>query len=146
MIDYTKPVRHRGVAFEFGDFWLIVPAITFDKLGELVDVVTVASSPPNMAVDKTMTTEQWEKFREFQWQQQQARHKIVVTAIRRNYPQITDEDLADFIDESNLTSLFNAAMAYRSDLTPRVKDPGEIPPGGGATSTGQTSAPASRPT
>jgi hypothetical protein len=125
-MDLTKPVRFRGVPFEFGDDVLIVPAVTCDQADELAKEIDYATSPVGlknptemMALDDVAFRKHTAEMRE----RRAAMRKVICAAMSRNYPDM-GVDMSDFITQENVQDLFNAAMAYTPGVE-KIKDPGE---------------------
>ena len=149
MTDFKRPVRFRGIGFEYGDDVLIVPPITCDQAVTLADEIDLATSTAGLKRVEEIMALDAEGFRAHSSDircRRASMKKVVAVALRRNYPGITDEEISDFISQENIQSSFHAAMALSGD-TKKIKNPGEFQASGdGANpSTGQTPAPGSLP-
>jgi hypothetical protein len=111
------PVKYRGVPFEDGDKFWIVPAL---PLGLLQDPDIAAHT--DKVGQPLAPNESWrDRFRSDNL-------VIIKAALQRNYPDVTDADIMGFVTLENVGDVVSAAMGtYRSDAQ-RVKDPGEIKP------------------
>lgn len=119
-----KPVRFRGVPFEFGDDVLIVPAVTCDQADALAAEIDLATSPAGLKKPDEMMALNDEAFRQHTAAARERRvamRKVIAAALSRNYP---GDDLAEFVTQENVQDAFNAAMAYTPGVE-KVKDPGE---------------------
>lgn len=112
-----EKVPFRGVAFEYGDSYLIVPPITIDDAEELSGDIDAAKNPNG------------EPMAQFQSQL-----RVITAAIRRNYPDMTDKEIKRFLDMDNMPFVYVAAVGLNK-RAPKVKSLGEITP---ATLSGQT--------
>ena len=123
-MDLKKPVRFRGVPFEFGDDVLIVPPITCDQAEALAEEIDLATSPAGLSHPAEVMALDDKAFRAHTLtirNRRVAMRKVIDAALSRNY---VDTDLAEFVTQDNLQNVFNAAMAYTPDAE-KVKDPGE---------------------
>lgn len=100
---FTKDVvTYRGVPFEWGNDILIVPPLPLGKSKEIQKKMAALSA--------NMETETKEE----SVAKMDNRVAIIVEAatlaLRRNYPDITDEAIADGITQNNMNDLFSAAL------------------------------------
>ena len=126
-MDLNKPVRFRGVPFEFGDEVLIVPSLTCDQAEALAEEIDLATSPVGMTSAAEVMAMDDAAFRSHTAavrQRRAAMNKVISTAVRRNYPDIGAPDLTELVTQENVQDLFNAAMAYTPGKE-KIKDPGE---------------------
>ena len=122
-MNLKKPVRFRGVPFEFGDDALIVPPITCDQAEALAEEIDLATSPAGLKRPDELMAMAGEAFRQHTAEMRKRRAamcKVIDTALTRNYSEALD----GFVTQENVQDAFNAAMAYTPDAE-KVKDPGE---------------------
>lgn len=109
----SNPVKFRGVAFEFGDDTVIVPALALGRAREKETAVIAAKMPDDIV---------------------NARIDAVKSALLMNYSAEETETLvAEFISYNNLNGLYLAAIGFDEDangksLGKRVKSAGELAP------------------
>jgi hypothetical protein len=124
MNDLKKPVRFRGVPFEFGDDVLIVPSVTCDQADVLAAEIDLATSPAGLKRPDEMMAMAGEEFRQHTAEMRERRaamRKVISAALSRNYPNL---EAGEFVTQENVQDLFNAAMAYTPGVE-KIKDPGE---------------------
>ena len=142
--NYTIPKQqllpYRGVQFDVGEHSYIVPAITLDQAEALSEEIDLAQSPIAPAVRASLSSpEEYHAFKDSLRKRQTAMRHVITVAMKRNYPDITDADINDFIDVGNVAEVFNAAMGLNDN--PKVRAP-VLTNGNGAspsTSAGATS-------
>lgn len=144
-MDYKKPVRFRGVPFEYGDEVLIVPPLTGDqaiRLAKEIDLVTCPAGLLKPEESMKLDAGAFSAYMDTIRQRDLAKRAVIQAAIYRNYPELPADDLSEFITKENEQDLFNVAMAYplsASAPKEKIKDPGEYQAGRGALpSTGPT--------
>lgn len=108
---FAKKVKHSGVPIEFGDDTVIVPALTTSQVEGLVEKL--------MAHDAIKL----ESFRNI-YERLALRTEIVIVALRRNYPEITLEEVREALTTGNSDQAMGAALGT-DRTTPRVRELGE---------------------
>lgn len=131
-----QDVEFRGVAFEHGRSHLIVPELNLDLAEALSDQLDVIADGTRGIKER-----------------QAAVMEVVLAAVRRNYPEMTMEDLRKFATKNTLNPLFRAATGIDQESPKVVEAPIRpllvMPPveaaaeESGAMSIGDTYAPAS---
>jgi hypothetical protein len=122
-MDLTKPVRFRGVPFEFGDEVVIIPPVTCDQAEALAAEIDLATSPAGLKRPDELMAMAGEAFRQHTAEMRERRvamRKVIDRALTRNYPDALD----GFVTQENVQEAFNAAMAYTPGVE-KIKDPGE---------------------
>ena len=141
MIDTTKyrgAVTYRGIPFEWGLGKLIVPVITCRQAEEpeMISLMSKDVAIPRPAMDAM--ADEWDVWNERIRDKIRSLNKVSAVAIRRNYPDITDEELGDFFTSENSLTVYQAAVG--SSGKEKVRSPEEPAPLAlGQTSTGQAS-------
>lgn len=106
-----KRVKHSGVAFEYGDEQLIVPPLTVGQVEQLTP--TLVEHDGIDAKDFNGVTARLV-----------LRVKVISAALRRNYPELSDTEISEFVTGNNADLAFAAALG--SDRTsPKTKNVGE---------------------
>jgi hypothetical protein len=99
---FTKDVKFRGVPFEYGDDVLIVPPLPLGQSKELQKKIAELSN--NLQTETKEET----------IAKMESRVAVIVEAttkaLKRNYPDITDDIVQDFITQENLNDLFTASI------------------------------------
>ena len=117
----NEPGKIRGVKILLGSQWFILPPLNLIGFEEHETDIERFSTEPNLKLSDKL----------------QIICRITLSAIQRNYPDVTLEYLKKWIDLGNMLEVFQAVMA-QSGLRPA--NPGEVMASG---STGQPSTPAS---
>jgi hypothetical protein len=107
-------VKYRGVAFEHGDEFLIVPPLPAGSLRELADKLT-----EHDAVQLTSITDIIRKV--------DIVVDIAYVALQRNYSDITREMVSDLVNGENYSAIIQAAIGV-DRKSQKVRDPGELAP------------------
>lgn len=103
-------LKHKGVTLYLGGADYVVPPISLGALEQLQDrIVNFAGDVTDKAQVATVID---------------AAH----AALRRNYPDMTREDVADLVDVSNMAEIFEAVMDV-SGLKRKEQEAGEARPG-----------------
>jgi hypothetical protein len=110
---FPDKVVYRGCPFEYGDDVLIVPPLPLGQSKDIQKKMATLSSG-------NIETET----REESIARMDSRVAIIVEAttkaLKRNYPDVTDEVIQDFITQENMNDLFSAAL-YGSVPTKTAK-------------------------
>ena len=127
-IDTTKyrgAVKYRGVPFEWGDTFLIVPPLTCKQAEELSGEIDkdISLVPPSTVA----TNEDWKNYRKSVREKKTALKTVGLAALQRNY-DLTPEEIADFFTEENLFDVFRAALGLTDKQITRIKSPEELAP------------------
>lgn len=107
-------VKHSGVAFEFGDEQLIVPPLTVGQVESLTPILV--SHDQIKVEDYTQITERLK-----------LRVKVIHEALKRNYSEITESEVTEFVTGENSEALLSAALGT-DRKSPRIKTVGENQP------------------
>jgi hypothetical protein len=105
-------VKHSGVAEEFGDQTIIVPALTtgqMEKYSTLLvehDAIDITSGFSAIAARVKL------------------RARVIAEAVRRNYPEFTDEQAFEFVTGENSDRLLSVVLGMDRQ-SPRVRETGE---------------------
>jgi len=83
-----------GTTIAIGDKEYVVPALSFGQIKRLIPKIQVLQS-----VTSSLTSEQMEAVVE-----------VVQTALKRNYPEITADDVEDMLDLSNAPRIIKAIL------------------------------------
>ena len=127
-IDTTKyrgAVKYRGVPFEWGDTFLIVPPLTCKQAEELsgeLDKDISLVSPSAVA-----TNEDWKIYRRSVREKKSAWKMVGLAALQRNY-ELTTEEIDDFFTEGNILDVYRAALGMTAETVKRIKSPEELAP------------------
>jgi len=137
----TEPVKFRGIAIECGDKVLIVPPLSTKQLEDFSEQLDLLTAP------KDFSFKTWGKF------VHDNMVPVALAALQRNYPEITEEEVLDFIDTDNYAAILNAFLGQSKADKVRVGEPfPAVMPGVASTptplpvSTGAESAPELQPT
>jgi len=88
----TKPTKVKGIPFEFSDCTLIIPPISLGAMEQLQDrFVGTKEDPTDPKYIGTVVD-------------------TVHAALKRNYPDMTREEVADLIDLENMQEVVACAM------------------------------------
>ena len=131
MFQPTGPVEFRGVPFKFGGGTIIVPAIRYDDAEAMAAAIDDATNPADVRTTEQIMAMTREEFAEHTAKariKRQHMKKIIGVAIRRNYPNFSDDDLSKFVDYDNGQAAFYAALGSTPADTKKIQDPGELKP------------------
>ena len=103
-------VKHRGVAFETGDSVLIIPSISAAQADELSDVLS-ADRPVGLKADDPGYGAA-ARMRRAGWL------RVVTAAIKRNYPDMSDAQIAEAINEEDVFDAFRVASGNAPAIVP----------------------------
>jgi len=104
----SNPVKHRGVVFESGDSFLIVPSLSCAQAEELGPVLDQDQAVKPPAADASAS--EWAAFRASVRARRQSWLKVITAAVRRNYPEKSPDQIASEIDEVDLRDAYMAAI------------------------------------
>jgi hypothetical protein len=107
-------VKHSGVAFEYGDTKLIVPPLSVKQVRGLSDTLKehdrmISDTDSGTLTERMMAT---------------LDHKIrvVTAALSRNYPDITEDEVSEFVTMDNSNDVFYATIGVVGKDTVKVKE------------------------
>lgn len=137
----SNPVKYRGIAFENGEDILIVPPLSTRQLEDFAEQLDRAGTPGTYTM-KTLAPFLKENM-----------IPLVQAALNRNYPDMTAEQVSEFVNTENWGALLAALLGNHTGKKVRVGEPfPEVLPGTpvvsaprplSPTSTGTTSEPES---
>jgi len=105
-------VRFRGVAFEYGDEYLVVPPLPLGVAKELQKEFA------GIVAKKTSDEDQSDAIVALYT-------KAAELALKRNYEEVTSDTVADFLTPENMIGVFRAAVYGIDDAQDKVKTVGE---------------------
>jgi hypothetical protein len=126
-------VKWRGVAFDYGDRVLIIPALPISEVARIDQELAALAEPlPSLKPDGTPedTPEHKTALTQFQAARQKIMRAAITTSLRRNYTveQLSDEDIIDFLTYENFFDAFMAAQGTYNKEAQRVRSAGELKP------------------
>ncbi|MFW5397682.1 MAG: hypothetical protein XXXNARYT_003410 [Candidatus Accumulibacter regalis] len=104
-------VKHKGIAVDFGGDMLIIPPMALGTLEQLQDSISNFTGDVRSAKQVATVID--------------AAH----AALKRNYPDITREKVAEMIDVGNMAEVFEAVMDISGLKRKELESQGEAPPG-----------------
>lgn len=104
-------VVHSGVAVEFGDKKLIVPPLTSKQVKSFV---------PKLMEHDAIVVQTYADI----YKRMELRREFVKAALQRNYPDIDDDTMEDFVTTDNVNQLLRIVLGM-DDSAPKVKTTGE---------------------
>ena len=117
-----QEVKYRGVSFEFGDSALVVPPLNMGELeafGDNLDKLTEADANGK----GNFTLKSGGKLLKAHL------HPPLFAALKRNYANMTPDQLADFVTMENWGKLVGALLGGVPNGKSRTRVPEAIPPG-----------------
>jgi hypothetical protein len=129
-LQIVDKVPYRGVAFEYRDMMLIVPPLPLDPLREQDEKLEALGEQPEAVTDGA-TTEDKKQMNAAKRKWTNERMVIfrdtILMALKRNYPDITEEEVKDLVTMENVFDMFQAAQGFMASAK-KVRSLGEIEP------------------
>jgi hypothetical protein len=130
----NEKAKHRGVAFEHLDGWIIIPPLTVgqmldQKIAEAMDLNTpVPFSAPPAEADVEDHVNYLSKVNAFVRARADAFKTVIHSAVLRNYPNMSDAEFEEFVTLDNYREAFAAATGNSPKETKKVRSPEELAP------------------
>lgn len=118
MLTAMTHVPHRGVAFENGDDFIIVPPLTTGQIRDNSDKFQMVMESTDPKPEMETTKERMNELLDIKLD-------LILLSVKRNYPEATLEDIRDFATLENLNSLISAAFGFGSGAKVKESPKGE---------------------
>ena len=106
----SEQVRYRGVPVYFNNQEYIVPPLSVRQFRDHLELLT---EPPG-EINHRNLLHRMDRF-----------VPVIGMALRRNYPEVTDDELFDLLDLATFTQVL---IAVQTASGMKVSRPGEVPP------------------